>query len=196
MINFLDILTLQLSLRNIPKPIDDNLIKQIISNEEFDKFNGEGYDILYLIGKTFFNVVDETISQEELKNWCENYIDQIRRLSKFNYNDNEILLYKKYFYYKLILIINRNNFFSEESRQEIIDDIKNLLSIQIVKENGAWIVKEELRILLLQIMTDTTSEDKYQTVVQNLEIAKSNSIKLRKKIDTTINSILVQSHII
>lgn len=182
--NGLDILELKTLMQGKEK-IPNNLIKNIISDKIFTTVSFP-VDILYTIEKCFFPRITDVSKKtlDELEEYIDNVIDQMVSLSSFNYSDNEILIYKKYTFYKVIAIspiVDYKNY---------ILDIENILSMPINEYNGTWIAKENLRLILLNLYTQSQEFNiSIEKIKQQITIARAVDEKRRKLINDSIDKI-------
>ena len=184
MINLLDILDLRLKVTQISNDIPDILISKILDDEIFDNMI-KGGDILYIIERCFHHLKLDKYSFEEIEIWASERINQLIRLSRFEYNDNEKLILFKYLFYKYCLT---GNDITLEKLDIYVKDIDNILSIQINEKNGIWVAKEELRLVVLQMFAMNIFEDKYINFLENqLFIARANSEERQRLSDQYLN---------
>lgn len=182
--NGLDILELRTLMQGKEK-IPNNLIKNIISDKVFTTVSFP-VDILYIIEKCFFPRITDASQKtlDELEEYIDNVIDQIVSLSSFNYSDNEILIYKKYIFYKILTIspiIDYKNYISE---------IEDILLIPVNEYNGAWIAKENLRLILLNLYTQSQAFNvSIEKIKQQITIARAVDEKRKKLINDSIDKI-------
>lgn len=175
--NKVDILEMKLNIAELNIPSDD-LIKKIIFNNSLTKFDCYGLDILFIIERCNIPLA-VNINATFLEEYVNNLINKIAELSNNNYSENELLLFKKYLFYKWAF----SYIDISEKKAQFINDIENVLSIQIVQDNAVWMVKENLRLILLDLYTifDTFDINKAKEL---LIIVKSNN---EKRLDFTKN---------
>lgn len=182
--NGLDILELR-TLMQGKEIIPDNLIQKIISDAAFASVPFP-IDILYVIEKCFFPKIADASSEtlQEVKEYIDNTIDQIARLSSFSYSNNELLIYKKYLFYKVISAYPITDY------ENCILDIENILSMPTNEQSGAWIAKENLRIILLNIYAQSqTFNTSIEKIKQQIAIAKAVDKKRKQLINNSIDQI-------
>lgn len=184
MINYLDMLELQLQVIQLSDNIPDNLISNIINDDQFEIYNYD-YDIMYIFESAIFNRrIDINNNFNKLEEWSNNLTSQIGRLSQHNYSNDELLIFKKLLYYKLILNNSTGDIMVNKKliTNFIQDIIEVLSSINISEETSCWLAKEKLRLVLLEIYSKNidmlTSNPKM--VSEQLNIARANEKKVKE----------------
>lgn len=186
--NNLDILEYRILVSNLDM-VPNSLLSTIIQDHQFLNFDF-GIDILYLIERGISpSITKSSIDLDNLYNYLSEIIDRAINYSSFNYSTEEILIYKKYFYYKLISLSILN--IPRENYNIFIKDIENLLTIQINGQSGAWIAKENLRLVLLNFYSSEGFVNGIETskIKEQLTIARSNDDKRRKLIEISLDKV-------
>ncbi len=187
--NNLDILEFKILLANLDT-IPNSLLSAIIQDPQFLNFDF-GIDILYLIERGMSpSIIKSSTDLDNFYTYLDDIIDRALHYSSFQYSNEEILIYKKYFYYKIISssIIN----IQKDKRIDFLSDMENILSIQVNTNSGAWIAKENLRLILLNFYTSEILTDTLITKIKNhLTIAKGNDLKRKELIENTLNQVFL-----
>lgn len=175
MIDFLDFFNLQQKIFELSDNISDEIITNIIYDSQFEELDYD-YDILYIISRIPFSsdiLTNKTI--EDLKIWTNNFISQINNLSKHSYSTNDILIFKKFLFYRLLLN-NGTIFINLNILSNIILDINEVLTFDIVNGHSAWLAKEMLRSMLVRFYSmDINGLSNYQDLIaEQINIAENN----------------------
>lgn len=170
MVDILDFLELAIPISQAEDDIPDSLFLKIFNNSAFESAD-KGADILYILIRCFHHINFKDLNDEEIQNWINKKIEQLVRLSKFEYTNEDKIILNKYVYYEYYF----NNVEIYNRLDEFVTDIDNVLSISINAKNGIWLAKEELRLAILRIFSMNIISDKYINFLTNqLMIAKAN----------------------
>ena len=175
MIDFLDFFNLQQKIFELSDNISDEIITNIIYDSQFEELDYD-YDILYIISRIPISsdiLTNKTI--EDLKIWTNNFISQINNLSKHSYSTNDILIFKKFLFYRLLLN-NGTIFINLNILSNIILDINEVLTFDIVNGHSTWLAKEMLRSMLVRFYSMNINElSKYRNLIaEQINIAENN----------------------
>lgn len=184
MFNRLDFIELKTLIAN-QQEISNDLIKKVILDSDFQNLDF-GADILYIIERC--NIIITVNNIEQTQNYINTLIDQMNLISTFSYTDNEVLLFKKYMFYKYLSFQTLDTANIEKS----ITDLETLLSIPINKNynTSAWLAKENLRLILLEIYANSINIVNYKDqILTQLEIARGVSMQ-REELENLIHSMI------